>query len=632
MRETPLVQRLRKKKTGISKHDPAWLLVKEKEDVGLDMRRKEERRWIIALSFLDGNQYVYFNSDSHRLVELGRRQGRMMVVDNRLTPRWKRQVNDLIKTNPKVSTVPGTNEEEDINAAKFGDRWIKWFWQQRQVKRTLRLLGGWIYSTGNGYLVDRWNGRLGNEVIDSQSGKIVYEGDVELECYSPFEVLTSSRTETDHHRNAFMHLKKWRELDWLVGEYPKKGKEITAEERDANEYGFMYTGLFGNDAPVVMGAYEHKVFIKPNVDYPKGKMLCAANGIILEEDDYPYDYYPIEHFKDIDIPGVYYGRATMYDAVPLQVMWNKMMTSLYEYNDFMAKGKWLVPKGAAMEIVPDNTHGEQIRYNHQQGMKPEHLTLKGLPSTYDRLLGIIASSMDDIFSQHEVSRGTNKSDIRSGEMVSILREQDAHGSIGTHAIFEESLQRVMSRVLKRVSQGYKQNRMLKIYGREGEFEVLAFKGSDLRDNTDIHIVKQSSIADSRIARENVILRKYELGLYGDPTDPQVRREVMNMMEDVAVKDQFSMEIIDEKLAKWENGQILKGQNAQINLYDDHVIHLREHDRKRKSVDHQKLRIQKPDKFDLMENAFEAHCGSHRKILAEQVQQMIEQQGGKDGAV
>ena len=48
----------------------------------------------------------------------------------------------------------------------------------------------------------------------------------------------------------------------------------------------------------------------------------------------------------------------------------------------------------------------------------------------------LINDFNKLFSHHEVTQGTNKSDIRSGEMVELLREQDAHGMI--HLEFSNS--------------------------------------------------------------------------------------------------------------------------------------------------------------------------------------------------
>ena len=174
---------LRKKgkleKKGVTEKDTVlWALVKEKYDLGVELRRPFEQRWLLSLAFLSGRQYTFFNATSHTLQQLKRVRGRLRNVDNILLPRWRRLVADLIKSDPIMSVVPATGEEEDLKAAKVGDKVLKSWWQAARMNRKLRQLAGWIFSTGNGFLDDRWNPKLGPVTVD-EGGNVVYGGDAD---------------------------------------------------------------------------------------------------------------------------------------------------------------------------------------------------------------------------------------------------------------------------------------------------------------------------------------------------------------------------------------------------------------------------------------------------------------------
>jgi hypothetical protein len=359
------------------------------------------------------------------------------------------------------------------------------------------------------------------------------------------------------------------------------------------------------------------------MEFPKGLFLVGANGIILDKQDYPYQEYNVEHFKDIDVPGQFYGKATLEEAVGLQRVWNKTYSSLDEFNRTMGKGKWLVPKKSGLTRDPDDTHGEKLLYNPVMGHKPELLALKNVPASYETVLNLTKVGFEDLFSQHEVSRGTNKSDIRSGEMVSILREQDAHGNIPTHLLFEEGFEAVMGRVLKRIQVGYKEDRILQVVGQEGEFDIFSFKGADLRNNTDVHVKKQTASADSRIAREATILKKFELGLYGDPADPEVRRHVMNMLDDAVVKDIYSDTRADETYARYENQAMMQGKLVIINDYDNHALHMKEHNHHRKQMEYQKIKLSNPQVFMKLEAIFVKHAMMHQKFIDQMERKLMQ---------
>ncbi len=627
-----------KKSPGPTGKDKDWPMMKELLENGLELRKPFEQRWIICLAFLAGRQYTFFNSSAYMLQQINPVRGRLRNVDNKLLPKWRRQISDLIKNDPIMSVVPETNDDEDIKAAKTGDKVLKSFWRSGKMKKKIRELAGWQFATGNAFLDDRWNPKLGPPQINKETGILEYMGDVDVGVWSPFEIVVpfTGLGNTDLDRFPWMMKIKWRGLDWFKNNF-KRGGEVASESptiafTDIN----LLLGTPGSStAPVEEeGALCVNLYIQPNEMFKNGIFLTGANGVILNSQKYPFNHYHISQFKDIDSPGIFWGKSTTEEAIPLQKVWNRTMSSIDEYNRMIARGKGLVPRGSKLDTIPDSTHGEWIEYTPVLGHKPEIMDLKNLPQTYEQVLAHTNVSMEDMFSQHEVSRGTNKSDIRSGEMVSILREQDAHGNIPSHAVFEESLESLMQRVLRRIQAGYKEERMLKIVGNEGEFDIFAFKGTDLRNNTDVSVKRQSSMPESRAAREAMIMEKFERGLYGDPADPEVRRHVMNMLDDAVVKDIYSDVRLDEHYARWENRILRSGKNVYlINSYDDHNIHVREHNHFRKSMEFQKIKLQQPQMFILIDQMIEKHVNIHQKYIEAARNKMMREQmmmggGGK----
>jgi len=610
------------------KTDPLWDIVKERYDLGIELRRPYEREWILNLAFLSGKHYVFFNTQTHTIQQLQRLRGRVRNIDNKLLPRWRRQVADLIKNRPIMSVVPKTLDDEDIKAAKVADKVLKHFWREGQMTRRLRLLAGWIFATGTAALDDRWNDRLGPVKVDPETGEAIFLGDVECSVWNPFELLVPYTMigEDSHHSFPWLIKLKRRTLEDFADRYGKVGEKVTAEQLSLPSMDL--NSLLGtrNSAEIlkVPGAIEINYYERPNPQNKRGLFIAAANGVVLHKQDYPYSNYNLEIFRDIEVPGQFWGKATLSQAIGLQRTWNRTISSIDEYNRIMAKGKGLVPRGANLEQLPDDTHGEWLQYTPVYGHKPEHLELKGLPSTYPLILQYTYDAIQDLFSQHEVSRGTNKSDIRSGEMVALLREQDAHANIPAHAVFEEALEAVMTRVLKRIQAGYTDERMLKITGREGEFEIFSFKGADLRGNTDVVVKQQSSMPESRTVRNAQVLERFSQGLYGDPADPEIRRHVMNMLDDAVVKDIYDDTRLDETYARHEN-QILmsgKGGKSLVNSYDNHDIHLKEHTRFQKSMDYQRIKFEDAKAFIAIEQNFLSHKLAHQKFIDEQRAQMM----------
>lgn len=608
---------------GEKKRRDDWIFLKEKYDLALNLRKPFERRWLINLSFLSGRQYVFYNQTAESLQQILIRKGKLRIVDNKLLPRYRKQVSRLIRNSPTATVVPNSNDQEDIEAARSGTKFLEHFQRNDKTKGKLRELAGWIYGCGNGFMSDGWNPMKGPVGLDEGSGDLVYEGDAECGVWSPFEigVPAAGLGDTDLHRMPWMMRMKFRPLEYIASKY-KKGNTVTSEQRPPNT---IDIGMLWNPAAEALhelpGATLMELYVQPCDIYKEGLFLVGANGVILHKDKYPFDFYHMEHFKDIEVPGIFWGMATLEGGIWLQKIQNKTVSDIIEFNKVMARGKYLIPRGSKMETIPDDTHGQRLLYTPVMGHKPEILSMKSVPPTYDKALGIVQMGLMELFHQHEVSQGTNRSDIRSGEMVELLLEADHEGNVPTHAVFEESLEAVFGRILRRVQKGYKTERMIKIRGEGEDFEVFSFKGADLRNNTDVFVKRESSLPDSRSARNRRVLQRFEATLYGDPNDPAVKRKVLKMLDDAIVKDIYSEIHLDEQNASLENRTLLAQPGVALmpNMYDDHSVHLREHRRFKKSRLYQKLKQEDYKRSLMVDLTFQSHEAVHQKFLEEALQ-------------
>jgi len=613
-----------------------WTHIENRKADGLAARRLYEQKWLLNLAFFAGRQYVFFNSSAHTLQNLDAVRGRIRMMDNQIMPRVRRQIADFIKNDPVMSVVPSSTEDEDIKAAKAGDKFLKSFWQSNRMKKKVRQLAGWQFTTGNVFLSHKWNAKLGPIELDKATGAMVYAGDVDVDIWSPFNVIFPIVTmgDTELHEFPWMIRMRWRTLEYITENF-KNGKLVQAEGMPSAmaDAHYMIGAGIGTQARKFPGAMLLEYFHKPDKIFPRGLACTCANGIILEAKDYPYAKYNMEQFKDVDVPGQFLGKATMEDAIALQKTWNTTLSDIQEFNRTMGRGKYLIPENSGFRIEFDNAMSQHIYYRPVMGLKPELMTIKNMPGSFAMTLETTWNSLNNLFSQHEVTQGTNKSDIRSGEMVSILREQDAHGAIPSHQIFEESLEGLMSGVLRRVQKGYTEPRMIKVLGRDKELEVVSFGAADLAGNTDVTVKKQSSLPDSRIAREARVMQRFERGLYGPPEDPEVRRHVMNMLDDAVVADIFSTQKLDEAVARWEN-RLLIQMDVPTNAYDNDALHLSEHTKFQKSMDYQKLKLTDRKSFIEMEARFLKHNMIHQTRVAEQREAMLQEQlmmkGGQSG--
>lgn len=582
-----------------------------------NLRRREEELWILSIAVLNNIQGIGFNSRTGLYITV---PGFVSATktDNRLMPRYRRQLADFLMAKLSFSVVPNTNDESDIQAAKVGEKVLEGFFINKRMSKTKFKIGSWIFSCGNCFLEDIWDDNAGPVEI-AEDGKLRYKGDVSTNVWSPFEFLkpASFADDTELDTLPWIVLQKWtdtKEIEFKFG--------FTSGVEALPSYISVMRLINGEQegSGLEQGAFVYKMYSKPCKEFPQGLFLVATQDKVIEMDVYPYNNYPVEHFKDIDVPGRFWGRSTLSYGLGLQERFDRTLDSIDTYNERMGKGRLLVPNQCNLTTNPSSEHGEILNYDPILGQSPKELGLNGLPQTYITIIDLTLRGFQDLYSQHEVTRGTNASDIRSGSMVALLREQDAINNVPSHALASEALARFGARVLKRIQKGYTSDRVLKILSKDQQWEVQNFQGADLKDNTDVRVTIQPDLADSRLARENRVLEKYREGLYGDPADPNTKRIVLNLMEDAVVEDMYSANRLDEGVAKRENNLLMSGGTDEItiNMYDNDVIHLREHMDVQKRLEFQELKQSNPEMFGDLTQKFNDHVSQHMQALQDKL--------------
>ena len=117
------------------KDDKLWDFLKEKFDEGNSLRQPYEQRWLITLAFLANKQYVFYNKSSRLVQHLITPKGRIRVVDNQMLPKYRKQISRFIRNHPKMSVIPASTDNEDIKAAKKGDKLLKSLWKSQKMRK-----------------------------------------------------------------------------------------------------------------------------------------------------------------------------------------------------------------------------------------------------------------------------------------------------------------------------------------------------------------------------------------------------------------------------------------------------------------------------------------------------------------
>jgi hypothetical protein len=176
--------------------------------------------------------------------------------------------------------------------------------------------------------------------------------------------------------------------------------------------------------------------------------------------------------------------------------------------------------------------------------------------------------MDDISSQHEITRGQAPPGVEAATAISFLSEQDDLILFFTISSVEEGVERLGRQFLSLADQYWGAKRAVRILGANNTWETYMFAKSDLRGNNDLKIEAGSAIPTSRAAKQAFITELMDKGWI--PADKGLR--YLDMAETGRLYEEM---MIDYRQQQRENLKMSQGVLVPTNEWDNDEAHIQE---------------------------------------------------------
>ncbi len=203
-------------------------------------------------------------------------------------------------------------------------------------------------------------------------------------------------------------------------------------------------------------------------DYPQGRLIACANGILLEDKELPVGEIPFAKFDDIQIGGKYYSEALITHLRPIQDQYNETVRRRAEWTRKLLAGKYKAPRGSGIAQESLNDDSGEVLYYTPVPNAPGNVEPVAVPmipqwafNEEDRL----DKMFNDISGISEVSRGTMPSASIPAIGMQLLTEQDDTRIGITTEQHEHAWARVGSLALKYAEKFWVMPRKLKIAGK-----------------------------------------------------------------------------------------------------------------------------------------------------------------------
>jgi hypothetical protein len=588
--------------------------------------------WYRNVLFYSGHHYIRRQSNWWQSIPRTKYNRNLpRPVINQIRVEAEALVSVLTANAPAVKVEPNSKSYSDKLAAKLGEIVIDTKDYTDREEETREVSALWAVTTGNAFRKDFWDD-------EALGGK----GDTRTEIPSPFTMSVNPQASSDEDIEWIMETQP-RSFNYIRRMYDREGNGYTGlatsvkAEASYNEaiqrlLSIRSLGEFSND--IVYG-YDDRVFKnyaivkewygRPTIEYPKGRMVVTANGVLLySSDESPYFdqekeiWHPYTHMNYLNVPGNFWGRTPFTDGVDIQRMINTHHALVELNNQRTASPHLLVPYQAGVHKGSySGKPGTIYRYKFNPqfpGARPEILEGRGLPADVHNHLEVLKQELSRVLGVHDVLKGDKISGINNYSSLELLREEANKNLNGPVRRFERMVEHGCTLKLIWIQKYLRKNNekftnRLQVFNRDVTgLDIKAFKGADLKGNHSVRVSARSIAPKSKAAQRAAIIEAAQYGIFTFE-DPISRSKAADLL-DVPINQEVSVHM---HKAESENDYLRQGIfQATTFEEDDHVIHIQEHN---------KLYLD-PNYFELSadaQNFIAEHIKNHADIHQQQQQ-------------
>lgn len=587
-----------------------------------------------------------------------------------------------------VKVWPNSNDKQDKDGATLGEQLMNDLdaSDDYEIEDTKEDVVLWNLMTGNGFTRVYPGFDTGLLLPNgARTGKVM------CDSLLPFNIIVSDIGRALEQK-AWVGIKSLRLKEWIEDTYQKQVQ--TADfENGRVEYEKQLLKLIANVSPwkgrgmeseydiSVNDAYcmVKEIEMRPCKAYPQGRYILAAGNTILRDEPsmpIPVDkqgrwYYTITHFPYNNTPGSFWATSGIDDLISPQNIINEVDQSLAVNRKTLGRPFLLTPSQVILKRLTAKGQGLlAIQYDARLsgGAKPE--VVQGTPMPQQVLAErAIHSEVAQMAAgdPKNILRGQQPSAGASGVMVDVLREAAEMSHAPDIARFYRNWGKTQRKRLVVAQTLYTEQRMIKVQGAGKSVYVKAFKGADLRDNTDVRLELESMLSSTNAGRNDLMVKLIGNKFFGElAMKPKLQREIASRL---GLSNLPSEENVHYDKAEYENSLVAYGDPddmSRVSLpnmpiadpetgemamdpetdepmalfpesydpsfrFDNHMIHLMVHEEfilspQFRDLDPKRQQLAIAHR-DLHEGAIKAMIEEKRKQLTEDAANGLEQQGG-----
>ena len=506
-----------------------------------EARKTLERGWELNMNFVNGNQYCTLASGEITCTEKTYDWEQRRVF-NHIAPVIDTRLSKLSRIRPALAVRAASDDEDDRKAASLASAILTAVQEECDLDGIISEATMWSEICGTAVYKVMWNPNGGRQIGVTEDGGVVKDGSVKICAVSPFEIFPASLTEESLENQIFLIHAKILPVETILDMY---GVELAG--RDISE--FRVAGTPGVKSKTV-GSYELVLerYMRPDSTRPDGRLTVVAGDNILFDGALPYvngtdgaRAYPFIKQTAMPATNSFFGASVVDRLIPLQRAYNAVKNRKHEYLNRISMGTVAVEDGSVdVDELTDGglAPGKVIIYR-QGGTPPEMLTLGNVPEEFWKEEASLLSEFVKISGTGDLSENADSfAGVTSATGLQLLIEQDDARLNVAYQSLKRAIKAIGRQVLRLYRQFATDMRLMRYAVRDGQSEMLFFKGSDISGD-DVVLDADTDLNMTPAQKRTVVYELMDRGLFSDDSgrmSSSAKRKILEILGYASLAD------------------------------------------------------------------------------------------------
>lgn len=472
---------------------------------------------------------------------------------------------------PKIVWSPkATNDDaQSFAQLELAEAILEYYWRDKHVSKyaTKALEEALVFTEG--FVLVEWDAAAGDDVASLNGTSTERAGDLRYSNVSAWDVIRDP-TKTSWDSLDWVMVRLFRNRWDLIAQYPEQAEAITRAQEKTQ---------IDNTRPVQVSDSDdvevYRFFHRRSPAIPSGRdVMFLADGTVLEGTDQTlaYDEIPLYRVSAGEMTGTPFGYSAYLDILGVQELMDSLHTIIASNQSTFGAQSVAIEEGTTVDD-PDVLVGGMRVFTYRQGSQPpQALNLTRTPTEIFQYADSLKKQQELLFGLNSVVRGEPQSGEQSGSALVMLQQQALQQSSTIQASWLRFVEGIGGCTLNIIKRYATMDAKIAIVGKTNQSVVseTTYNGDSLSRIKAVQVEIGNPLSQTASGR---IEMARDLMQSGFIKSPEQYMQVLLFGRLEPLTQGLSKELI---LIKAENEQLQAGELPPTSIYDDHLLHFREH--------------------------------------------------------